>query len=763
LLGDFDYYDLNGITYDLCAVQEWLVEVLEQPLPATVDSNAIAGMADLLRTQGSFALSVRYAICLGLPSCSMDPDRSATLQMISCLSPKVKGSKPFQKHCHDLGVIFEQALETLFIKRSSAGDPRGQTMSKLASDKSLRDQLAHIVTGALKEKKGEPIQFLQPGIVCKQSSDEEDGLSQEQEDSATATKFARVVIDAFLDNDLFHTTKEFLAHAHGSFGLCMVSSLDANRQLCLAARGQPISVAFYPKEGVVLYGSEQTAVKAALQSNTTEDYDNTSATSATSSLEKAEGSDSSAFDENSLRLDLDDLGGEVCLLDFSSPISTKTCSPVASPDRNLKVHEFLNGRVRAVLWQQNPTGNPNDSLFHRMTLLGGNEFILPIRKDPQDVVLSDIERIPQVCEAIQRDWQNKGNTISFNRLTALHLSRSLVRRLDNLARGTITRQAGTVDILLTGCEVSLWLAEQMASDLQKVFPKLNVMAVSSNKLLGLFGQEQSIPAMGFGISPKTHVLTDTIVIIVSHSGGTFGPLACSNLLQSATENIFAVTSEWDTQIGKQLRGMYDERNTLAYNSRIFTTGVGFAPAEPCSLSVAATQQLLTNIFQHICLVAISTPRHRHVTGATITIRDLQILERCNRDAIAALEEIVEVDVFGFPIEDSEVDKSIELRAVGDFWSRHVLENARAYILSFIYIMFTVTTGWPLVTGIGIACGAENEVLLYIRKLVFLFALFLAMCSFAHLFPSFASEIPGRSCLFLAPADQYNAHSHLRGA
>ena len=38
---------------------------------------------------------------------------------------------------------------------------------------------------------------------------------------------------------------------------------------------------------------------------------------------------------------------------------------------------------------------------------------------------------------------------------------------------------------------------------------------------------------------------DSIVLIVSHSGGTFAPLAISNLMPSMTSNIFAVTSEWD--------------------------------------------------------------------------------------------------------------------------------------------------------------------------------------------------------------------------
>jgi fructoselysine-6-P-deglycase FrlB-like protein len=43
-------------------------------------------------------------------------------------------------------------------------------------------------------------------------------------------------------------------------------------------------------------------------------------------------------------------------------------------------------------------------------------------------------------------------------------------------------------------------------------------------------------------------LTETIVIIASHSGGTFASLAVSNLLQAFTKKIFVITSEFDTQV-----------------------------------------------------------------------------------------------------------------------------------------------------------------------------------------------------------------------
>jgi hypothetical protein len=45
--GDFDFYNVNGTTYDLEVIQNFLSIVLG-PMPATVDSCAVAGMVGLL-------------------------------------------------------------------------------------------------------------------------------------------------------------------------------------------------------------------------------------------------------------------------------------------------------------------------------------------------------------------------------------------------------------------------------------------------------------------------------------------------------------------------------------------------------------------------------------------------------------------------------------------------------------------------------------------------------------------------------------------
>jgi hypothetical protein len=370
----------------------------------------------------------------------------------------------------------------------------------------------------------------------------------------------------------------------------------------------------------------------------------------------------------------------------------------------------MGGAVNVITLHQENAMNKSSSLIKRLVTLENNEFIKPLLDDCDDPVLGDIQDIPKICHNIQEDWKDVG----LNRMSSWHLMQCIKRRLRGKVDGSIENHAGQIDILVTGCEVSLWLAEQFVSDLQKCFPKLYVKAVSSNKLLGLFGQELSMPTIGFPYSQKGMDLKDPIVLIVSHSGGTFAPLACSNLLQSFSSSIFAVCSEWDTQVGKQLRSIYSGGLDLL-TSRIFSTEVGVRPAEPCSISVVATHQLLTNIFEHICMTILSDPNFRYVTGSIINERDLQTLERLNVDNIKALERIVGVDRKGTVLHDNLLHKEAELRAAGDVWSEHILENAKAYIMTFIYIVVTVTIGYPLISGIADAAGLRDERYYYITR------------------------------------------------
>jgi hypothetical protein len=387
------------------------------------------------------------------------------------------------------------------------------------------------------------------------------------EEASSLSDMVKSAVDAFFDNDLMQTTRLVLSNSKGSFGLCINSSMDAHRQLCVAARGQTMSVAFYPETGLILYGSEQAAVKAALGKKApaaasggmkmmSSGMSSKSAKKIDLLTERMNVKKKAEFDAKvqaekraAVRLDLDDLGGEICLLDWGEGGAAAVA--VSRPNASLQRNSLMDGKVTAILHQEG-LAQSRSPLTRRMVKLQDNEFVLPLPPTSKDPVALDLSEIPRVLKALNDDWNNKPKgTISLNRLTAWNLSKELKTRLRRRMDGKL--ESNSVDILVTGCEVSLWLGEQFASDLQSSFPKMSIKAVSSNKILGLFGQDFPIPLVGHPSMEPLWDLKDTIVIIVSHSGGTFAPLACSNLMKAKTDKIFVVASEWDTQVGKQLR------------------------------------------------------------------------------------------------------------------------------------------------------------------------------------------------------------------
>lgn len=647
--GDLDFYQVAGVVFSLEDIQAWLKYATGEPMKTSVDSAAIAGLMDLIRSAGSFALSVRYALLLDSPHSQIEAEPTLPV--------------PTWKD-------FEEVGDFLDVTLAQYCQEKQVTVAEIRASLALQEDLAKEMT---KENKGFfGLSAIGDHFVKSRSIEEAVGTTMEQ--------LMQKTVKAFFHNDLFESTRIFMKRATGSFGLMVTCSLDAEQEVCIAARGQPMSIAFYPKKGVIAFGSEQAAVKAGL-----------SFSSPAGDSEPEPGAE--MVDKESYRLDLNDLNGEVVLLNWGKkkvPIKRDQCFK----------YTLMNGGLEMTLYQ--PLFGLDKVLLHRLTPLEDETLIQPpFVGGIKDPILRDIKDIPKICQSIQDSWSNP----SLNRLASWNLSRRLRERLQDRVNGKIPSHGGTVDILLTGCEVSLWVAEQFASDLQKAFPKLFIKSMSSNKLLGVFGQELPTPAIGHPVSREVPDLQDCIVIIVSHSGGTFAPLACSNLLQSVTKNIFLVTSEWDTQIGKQLRNApRDKDDKYDFSCWIFSTECGIRPAEPCSLTVVATHQMLTNLFQCICVV-MSDPYFRNLSGAVITESDIRILERCNRDNITALEQIVGAQRTG-----KEIHSTTEaaLREAGKRWSKHVLENVKAYIMAFVYIIGTVTSGYPLVSGISIAAGVNES-------------------------------------------------------
>ena len=641
---------------------------------------------DVLRTQGCFGLSARYSLALEMTSSSFHLSRQKwTSSSYSFLQDVI-------------GMAFEKALEQFYrgVNINETSIPTLREVGYNLESRTLLQKMAFNMLKQLPEFHKQTLkELLMQGDTRSKNHTTTNNIIISEDDSDDENPnpfdnhlrdFCQHTVDAFFDNDLFMTTKIFMKRAMGSFGLTFTSTLDSHRQVCLAARGQTMSIAFYPNKDLICYGSEQAACKAGMDT----------------------GSENLHHDhDDATRLDLDELGGEIVLLDWGLQPG-----PVSFPSRNLEEVRLMNGKLVAVMYQESKATATNPT--QRMMRLSDNPLIRPLQKSVDDPVLNDIKDIPSVCKNIQDEWYSAS---SYNRLTAFNLSRCLRNRLEMHIKGT----ANSIDLLVTGCEVSLYLAEQFASDLKKAFPKLHIEALSSNKLLGIYGQEISVPDVGFPHSQKTRNLHDTIVLIVSHSGGSFAPLACSSLLQSFTKSIYVVTSEYDTAIGRNLHLMNDAEGHFL-NQRIFSTGIGMRPAEPASVSVAATHQLLTNLFQYLSVIVLSDDRYIGVTNSQINEQDVATLEKCNQMNIQALTEICGFNACGFPL-DHISSLLRNLRELGTLWADHILEQTRAHIMCFIYIIATVTSGWPLVSALGSAFGVDESfsyILRFLDSLIYFF-------------------------------------------
>ena len=215
--GDFDFYVLNGRSYDIETVMAWLAVILRTPAPTMVDSLGIAGMIDILRCQGSFVLAARYALSMGIRTCTMDLDWRPF---------------PTKKHFDRIGTVFEECWNALMVEKLQKEDDEGRTFRRTDSI-TFRSKLA---TAACQI-------FLKRMDLLKPLQDYAN-LSLDEEGATSVHAFCMVTVHAFFDHDLFFATRVFLEHAKGSFGLVVSSSLDAHRRLVIAARGQTVRTLF---------------------------------------------------------------------------------------------------------------------------------------------------------------------------------------------------------------------------------------------------------------------------------------------------------------------------------------------------------------------------------------------------------------------------------------------------------------------------------------------------------------------------------------
>jgi hypothetical protein len=223
--GDFSSWTLFGEPVENGTIGLWLERVLNIPNNTVGDSPKLAGMMDLLITQGMWAASVRLAYQLAVASKVEDAFGG---QEPSKTAPNTAPSMADLSHWANIfEAVFSSQIGGLTVPESISAT---QNLNKLQQD-------------TIQQLKSEP-------LLAK--------LTQKQ-----LQAFVEETIQAFLKNNLYQATKLFMANAQGSFGLATISTLETDH-LIVSALGQPITLGFDRQNQYAVYASEPTAVDVVL-------------------------------------------------------------------------------------------------------------------------------------------------------------------------------------------------------------------------------------------------------------------------------------------------------------------------------------------------------------------------------------------------------------------------------------------------------------------------------------------------------------------
>ena len=227
--GDFDAWRPFGKAIDNVQIGLWLERVLHTPNETTGDSPKIAGMMDLLITQGMWDASFRLAYQLAVA----DNIESA----FGGTSPA--DAAPNTAPSSDTIQSWVAIAEQVFLKhQSNLLRPYAKSILELS-----KKHLAYFeqdLRQALNQDRA-----IRQWPLAKQSG------------------FVSNTLYAFFHNNAYQATKLFMSRAEGTFGLVVASTLSTNN-LVLSAWGQPMATGFNVQDNYMVYASEPAAVDAVL-------------------------------------------------------------------------------------------------------------------------------------------------------------------------------------------------------------------------------------------------------------------------------------------------------------------------------------------------------------------------------------------------------------------------------------------------------------------------------------------------------------------
>jgi len=696
--GDFDAlraYDQVVVVDD---VGLWLERLLHVRNDTRGDSPKVCGMMDLFRVQGRWAAAARLAWVRCVLSDVKDVSGG---QPLSKSAPNTfPGASFWERWATFLDEVWMQHINNIIVVIST-GLSIEYPQHKYSVNK---DGVKGFVSCCLN--------------LLNEGSHSASGLINEIFSQDLRRALILESVKGFLRADLYTALTELLSRAEGSFGLQVHSTIEKG-VVVIASKGQPMSIAFNDLLPIVLFGSEAEAVAVPV---------------------------TQSGDFLPLRLDLDSKGeifriGEPKLFDEGTFSSRQGFTPFKKAQlREVDISVMKAAEEGKLVdnrkWHRNKSVEPylflksgieirsysliscsevsQKDLFSRCVQIRGKATPY----DPNvDLVLKDLNDTPRVMKMIDDVWTDESSHEYFSGKTFCDAVLSCMEhRLKN--------RLDIFDILISGVEASLWMAEQWAADLRRIFPLINIVTVSPNKLLGL-GQHSAgkvfFPASE-SISEKRIDPEHTCVLLISQSGQTFPTLHATRLLALlAPGRIWVITGARDSKMEQTLLEYYTEHDMVWDDDRIILNMSGSRPAEPTSVAVAATWHTLTHMLFLLCTIsAVDYPEHR---GDALNMNSrsdnftMNLTDGCLRDMnymiskqANTLQDILGSTCDGEPIH-SDTHRALVMQ--GKAWADHVNEYWYMLVSAGTYIICSVSLGIPIFSVIGhiiiwimMRCGYE---------------------------------------------------------
>ncbi len=654
--GDFAAWRAPWGRIEQAHLGDWLAAVLGERNAAKGDSPKIAGMFDLLHTQGRWGASIRlaYAMQTGEPLPAW-------------------GLK-------ELTRVFEGVFAR-WVRESGMPDDvqSGQVAGRLSvvgcaslAEVSARNPIA--------------IQTLVDDLWQMSLSITRTWPSEVKQ---RGRQIVGRAVHAFFHNDLYRALQLFMARAEGTFGLVMTTSLQPGA-VALAADRQPLFIGADPEAGMLIYASEAAALKG---------VGSGCAPQASTKVRPGAGKDGEPH-PIPYRLDLQD--GDVALLQVREGTADNTLT-------------LMNQRTDSAPEQQRitPESLAESALSdspQAWIALRDNPYLKPTLLAPSsgrhpDRVLAEMSAIPAVLDRVQGDWDDP---ISLNRRTARVFSACLLAN----AQTWMTRQHerpgatvnSTLDLLLLGVENSLYVGQRFVEDLQRLLPRVHVRAVD---------------AVSYCEDPRQYALgPETITLALSHSGQTFNTLDAVKFIQTLHRlgkagPVFVMTGEIDSLMGAAV-GQRVNANA-PWCDRVFWTWGGWRTAEPATVSTAAMQATLTQLLLRLAYdlrngdgfgtgsaarwgasSGFGAGTGNRPFGLTATEDDLAKLDALARLSVCRAEALLGFTAEGWQVETPE---RAGLLRQGRYIARLITEPALAFIATAVHLFVMLWLGWTPVIGV----------------------------------------------------------------